>query len=350
SGKVPPGQINGNVGQSTVGEIFQFFYHPDHLGSTSYITDASGEVYQHLQYFPFGETFVEEHSNTWRTPYLFNGKELDEETGLYYYGVRYYDPITSVWASVDPMAEKYAGVSPYVYTLNNPIRYYDPDGRWIPGADKNNNVVITKEKGDTKRSLGKFMGKGYSKEKIKQLWKSMDKKIESINLTKELGGVFKEMTTAMTEAQARNNPTNADYNAVPKRLEGKNLSDNYNCYGACFALNNMEKLEGTGKDAQNVIPSNGFDSGLISDYKPTTRGDATVGKTVVRYADATNTARHSATFMGIDRSGNEYLFSKNGWNLQPEILTTGYIKTWMNIEFGTIRGIQGGESGYYNKK
>jgi hypothetical protein len=47
------------------------------------MTDASGEVYQHLEYFAFGETFVEEHSNTDRTPYLYNGKELDEETGLY---------------------------------------------------------------------------------------------------------------------------------------------------------------------------------------------------------------------------------------------------------------------------
>jgi uncharacterized protein RhaS with RHS repeats len=88
SGKIPPGQINGS---GNVTEAFRYFYHPDHLGSTSYITDASGEVYQHLEYFTFGETFVEEHSNTDRTPYLFNGKELDEETGLYYYGARYYD-------------------------------------------------------------------------------------------------------------------------------------------------------------------------------------------------------------------------------------------------------------------
>jgi uncharacterized protein RhaS with RHS repeats len=91
SGKVPPGQINGTGGGNNVTEAFRYFYHPDHLGSTSYVTDASGEVYQHLEYFAFGETFVEEHSNTDRTPYLFNGKELDEETGLYYYGARYYD-------------------------------------------------------------------------------------------------------------------------------------------------------------------------------------------------------------------------------------------------------------------
>jgi RHS repeat-associated protein len=127
SGKIPPGQVNGT---GNVTEAFRYFYHPDHLGSTSYVTDASGEVYQHLEYFAFGETFVEEHSNTNRTPYLFNGKELDEETGLYYYGARYYDPRTSVWESVDPMAERGPGWSPYNYNFDNPLRYIDPTGMW----------------------------------------------------------------------------------------------------------------------------------------------------------------------------------------------------------------------------
>jgi RHS repeat-associated protein len=125
SGKIPPGQINGSTNTA---EAFRYFYHPDHLGSTSYVTDASGEVYQHLEYFAFGETFVEEHSNTDRTPYLFNGKELDEETGLYYYGARYYDPKISVFATVDPDAEQYAFMSPFVYAANSPIKYVDVQG------------------------------------------------------------------------------------------------------------------------------------------------------------------------------------------------------------------------------
>jgi RHS repeat-associated protein len=139
SGKVPPGQLNTKTqgGGKTDTETFQYFFHPDHLGSTSYITDASGEVYQHLEYFAFGETFVEEHSNTDRTPYLYNGKELDEETGLYYYGARYYDARVSIWLAVDPKAEEFIGWSPYNYAMNSPIVYIDPDGRaaikWPPG-------------------------------------------------------------------------------------------------------------------------------------------------------------------------------------------------------------------------
>jgi hypothetical protein len=47
-----------------------YFYHPDHLGSSSYITDTNGRLYEHLEYFPFGESWVEENSNTQRTPPL----------------------------------------------------------------------------------------------------------------------------------------------------------------------------------------------------------------------------------------------------------------------------------------
>src|SRR5690606_32998404 len=126
SGKVPPGQLNGKGG-GNVAEAFQYFYHPDHLGSTSYVTDASGEVYQHLEYFAFGETLVEEYSNTDRTPSLFIGKELDEERGLYYYGARYYDARVSVLSAVDPLAEKYPEMSADAFSANNPILFVDPD-------------------------------------------------------------------------------------------------------------------------------------------------------------------------------------------------------------------------------
>jgi len=71
------------------------------------------------------------------TRYKFNGKELDQATGLYYYGARYYDPKISTWLSVDPLAEKYQAYSPYNYTLNNPINLIDPDGRSVDDWIKN---------------------------------------------------------------------------------------------------------------------------------------------------------------------------------------------------------------------
>ena len=63
------------------------------------------------------------------TPYLFNAKEFDEETGMYYYGARYYEPRLSLWMSVDPLQEKYPNISTYCNAANNPIKFIDSDGR-----------------------------------------------------------------------------------------------------------------------------------------------------------------------------------------------------------------------------
>jgi len=112
-------------------ELFQYYYHSDHLGSTSLITDLDGNVVQHVEYVPYGEVFIEERNNTWNTPYLFNAKELDEETGLYYYGARYYDPRVSNWLSADPLQEKYPGITTYCYTAANPVMFVDTDGKKI---------------------------------------------------------------------------------------------------------------------------------------------------------------------------------------------------------------------------
>ena len=122
---------SGNFKPNDDYEKMQFYYHLDHLGSSSYITNLDGEVAQHIEYVPFGEVFIDELelmrksaaagkancNNTWNTPYRFNdcanegrgklacsmpsaanrrvklnAKEFDEETGLYYYGARYYEP------------------------------------------------------------------------------------------------------------------------------------------------------------------------------------------------------------------------------------------------------------------
>jgi RHS repeat-associated protein len=112
-------------------EADQYFYHPDHLGSTSIITDKAGAATQFVAYLPFGEGLVDEHSTRKEMPYKFSGKELDEETGLYYYGARYYEPHGSVWISADPLQEKYPNVGAYVYCAQNPIRFIDPDGNTL---------------------------------------------------------------------------------------------------------------------------------------------------------------------------------------------------------------------------
>ena len=109
-----------------------FFYHSDHLGSTSYITDAKANITQFDAYLPYGELLVDEHSSSEEMPYKFNGKELDQETGLYYYGARYMNPVTSLWYGVDALTEKYPTIGGYVYCAENPVKLVDSDGNdWV---------------------------------------------------------------------------------------------------------------------------------------------------------------------------------------------------------------------------
>ncbi len=143
---------NDNFHDKDAYEKMQFYYHPDLLGSSSYITNLDGEVSQHIEYVPFGEVFIEERNNTWNTPYLFNGKEFDEETGMYYYGARYYESRLSLWMSADPLAEEYIDISAYTYCHNNPINLFDPDGqgdyytdagKWLGSDGKQDNMAYT---------------------------------------------------------------------------------------------------------------------------------------------------------------------------------------------------------------
>src|SRR5699024_7577777 len=90
------------------------------------------------------------------SPYKFNAKELDDETGNYYYGARYLNPKFSIWLSVDPLAEKHPGWSPYNYTLLNPMKLVDPDGREVKGVSiVNGKITYSKQaiKNGTKRYI-----------------------------------------------------------------------------------------------------------------------------------------------------------------------------------------------------
>ena len=153
---------NGNFKPNEDYEKMQFYYHPDHLGSSSYITNLDGEVAQHIEYVPFGEVFIEERNNTWNTPYLFNAKEFDKETGLYYYGARYMDPKISMWLGVDPMAEKYPNLTGYCYTMDNPIILIDPTGMEPDGwGGKNNENGTTTYTYDAKVTADNYSQLGY---------------------------------------------------------------------------------------------------------------------------------------------------------------------------------------------
>jgi RHS repeat-associated protein len=142
--KAPPG-MGGQPGL--------YYLHGDHLGTASFVTDDNSETTQFFLNLPFGETMLEQQTGVYDNPYKFNAKELDSETGLYYYGARYYNPRISIWYGVDPLAvynpvmetEFYGdgqhnggvyylgNLNPYIYTYQNPVKYIDPNGKQTVG-------------------------------------------------------------------------------------------------------------------------------------------------------------------------------------------------------------------------
>jgi RHS repeat-associated protein len=115
-----------------------YYYHAERIGSTSWVTDQHGRVHEHVDYFPYGEVWRDQRSDAdgagvARQQFLFTAKELDEETGLYYSGARYYDARRARWLSPDPADRTEDRVptvlNPFQYGRWNPWMFVDPTGR-----------------------------------------------------------------------------------------------------------------------------------------------------------------------------------------------------------------------------
>ena len=237
-----------------------YFYHPDHLGSSSYITDREGRITQHTEYIAFGEVLFEEHSTSKTMPYLFNGKELDTETGLYYYGARYYDPRVSIFLNVDPLAEK--TMTPYAYTYNNPINLIDPTGMksedWV--EDKNGNITWRKDVNEKNyQSVLKegeiYRGKYYERTKN---WDNRKHK----GLVLEIYHTYKKMSYSRLKELSINISGIANKTGRKDKI-GRD---------AYFAEGRMEIIATFGNNKSKVIHSSEINSGPW-DYGPTPNGE-----------------------------------------------------------------------------
>ncbi len=117
---------------------FTFYYqNKDHLGTVRETVTSTGAMKQRVNYYPFGGQLVDTlKAMIWNRDfqqYKYNGKEFDGTFGLntYDYGARQHYPVLARWDRIDPLCEKYYGISPYAYCANNPVNAIDPDGKLI---------------------------------------------------------------------------------------------------------------------------------------------------------------------------------------------------------------------------
>jgi RHS repeat-associated protein len=107
----------------------------DHLGNTRSLFSQDATTLQRNHYYAFGLSIASLDFSgagaAWK--YQYNGKEKQTDFGLNWldYGARQYDPVVARWHSVDPLADKYLSISSFVYTLNNSIKYIDPNGEEV---------------------------------------------------------------------------------------------------------------------------------------------------------------------------------------------------------------------------
>src|SRR5690625_4862743 len=127
------------------------YYVKDHLGSVRAVVNSSGTVLETRDYYPFGlEMPNRSYLSGTKAKENYTGHELDTESGLIYAGARYYVPGIGRWTSVDPLAGLYPGHSPYNYVLNNPLRFVDPDGRFVDDyrLNRDGSIELVRETDD----------------------------------------------------------------------------------------------------------------------------------------------------------------------------------------------------------
>ena len=128
------------------------------------------------------------------------------------------------------------------------------------------------------------------------------------------------------------------YNSVEQGA----YEDYYNCWGSAISGSlGKEITRGVG-----INTSSQFDAKLLVYYKAIEESEIKFGTTVIRFADDNNIAQHGAVYYGTSKNGTIYIYTKNGWKAKPEIMPLSVLLEKIP-EYGTIKGLRHGHSGYY---
>ncbi len=305
-----------------------YFFHPDHLGSSSFLTDETGQAYQFLLYLPWGETMVEERAGDWSTQYKYTGKELDTETGLYDYGARFYDPSIAQWTSVDPMAREMPNWSPYNYTFNNPIVFTDPDGRspeWYPRATASGKIQLVAEQGDDLNSLKAFFA-GSSRFSDTQLKDAYNNAIGGVVVNLPEDNYSRAFDyVASNNGQFMNSNEFEKLSNQEKAKQSRSKS-NYNCYH--FAINGVweKEIYDWNSYGPYVEEADKFLSNLEEFFTEVSSEQAIYGETLITMNYSGKYPMHVGVFAGKDKNGNIQIMEKDGPLIKPNIIP---LDTWV---------------------
>jgi len=209
---------------------------------------------------------------------------------------------------------------------------------WVP--DSKGNLVA--EKGDNAKTLSTFLN-------ISEQAADLFIKTEKLKTTAS-GDVKEGQRLTLDNAFIKSiRMSTSDY-TLDAALSGTSRTgptpeDDYNCWGSAIAGTQKKDI----KVGVGIATGEEFNNDLKSDYTPVQPSEAKFGETVLRFADGNNQTQHGAVFYGKSKDGTVYVYTKNGWQLKPEIMKLSTLQSKIP-QYGDVKGVTNGTSGYYNPK
>ena len=202
------------------------YQYDNHLGSACLELDDGANIISYEEYHPFGTTSYRSGRDKTEVSfkrYKYCGKERDEQTGLYYYGARYYASWICRFISVDPHAYKYPSLSPYVYCADNPVKYIDPDGMEFDGWEINIKTGNTKKVKDWGGEVVQHID--YVNEKGEKVGGTIIQG-NQFNVDKNYGGGYYASSGVMPTASSATRVTSGAMTAIGDVIGGTTMYSN----------------------------------------------------------------------------------------------------------------------------